>query len=257
MTRPIGRRTTAVGVALVVSACSGAGGSTSQAPPPTPPVAVVPATAAPSTTDAPVITTTTTAATTTERPYEGTIAPISGEIADRMAASWRPGCPVGLDELRYLQIRHWGLDGEVHDGELVVHADVAEALIAVFGRLYEARVPIERMRLVDDYGGDDARSMAANNTSAFNCREVAHRPGVWSHHAFGTAIDINPLVNPYVDGTFVDPPAAAPYADRTTQVPGGIYPGDIVTQAFADIGWGWGGDWAGARDYQHFSASGR
>ena len=189
--------------------------------------------------------------------FAATVRPIDEALAERMRSSWRPGCPVPLSALRYLSVRHWGVDGQVRDGELVVHTQYADALVSVFAELFEARFPVERMRLVDDYGGDDQASMRANNTSAFNCREVAGRPGVLSNHATGTAIDINPLLNPWVSGSRVDPPEGAPYADRSSLPPGGIAPGDAVTRAFARIGWGWGGDWPDSKDWQHFSASGR
>lgn len=183
--------------------------------------------------------------------------PIDADRAATMAFSWRPGCPVGLEDLRYLTVTHWNFDGEAVTGELIVHEDHADGVIEVMERLFEVGFPIERMELVDVYDGDDDRSMAANNTSAFNCREVAWRPGVWSNHALGTAIDVNPLVNPYVNGEVVLPPEGRIFADRSTPVAGGVYPGDAVVEAFAAIGWGWGGDWPGAKDWQHFSASGR
>jgi hypothetical protein len=111
--------------------------------------------------------------------------------------------------------------------------------------------------LVDVYDGNDNRSMVANNTSAFNCREVAGRPGVLSEHSLGGAIDINPLINPWVHYGAVDPPEAAKYADRNAKWKGAIYPDDEVVRAFAAFGWGWGGAWPDSHDYQHFSASGR
>lgn len=151
---------------------------------------------------------------------------------------------------------HWNYAGSVSTGELVVHADHATAVAGVFEKLFAARFPIERMELVDVYDGDDDRSMSANNTSGFNCREVAWKPGVWSNHAVGTAIDINPLVNPYVSSSRVLPPEGAAFSDRTVESLGGIYAGDVVTQAFTDIGWVWGGTWSSAKDWQHFSASG-
>lgn len=113
------------------------------------------------------------------------------------------------------------------------------------------------MRLVDAYGADDHRSMNADNTSAFNCREVAGRPGVWSRHAYGRAIDINPVENPYVSGSHVSPPAGRPYARRTPHRRGMIGPRSVVVRSFAGVGWEWGGFWAGTKDFQHFSASGR
>ena len=122
--------------------------------------------------------------------------------------------------------------------------------------LYAQRFPIERMQPIDVYGGDDNRSISANNTSAFNCRAVTGGTG-WSEHAYGRAIDVNPFVNPYVKGTTVLPPEAAPYADRSRRDPGMIHAGDPVVQAFLARGWKWGGYWTSLKDYQHFSTTGR
>lgn len=190
--------------------------------------------------------------------FAGTVAVIEEATADRMTSSWREGCPVPLEDLRLVTVSHWGYDGGVHTGELVVHVDHAADILAVMEELFATRYPMERMELVDVYGGDDDASMAANNTSAFNCREVAGRPGVWSQHAYGLAIDVNPLVNPYVraDGKVV-PPQGASFTDRSRPVPGLIVAGDTVVTAFESIGWTWGGTWRGGKDYQHFSASGR
>lgn len=188
--------------------------------------------------------------------FVGTVFEIDAVTAGRMTESFREGCPVGLDQLRLLSLSHWNYAGAVAQGELVVHADWADEVVTVFEALFDGGFPIERMEIVDVFEGSDDLSMAANNTSGFNCREVAFRPGVWSNHAFGTAIDINPLVNPLVDGDLILPPEAEPFIDRSVQVVGGIYAGDVVTQAFADIGWGWGGDWTSLKDWQHFSASG-
>jgi hypothetical protein len=111
------------------------------------------------------------------------------------------------------------------------------------------------MRLVDYFSADDERSMAADNTSAFNCRLV---PGttVWSQHSYGRAVDVNPLENPEVKDDVIDPPAAAPWADRRISAPGMIHHGDTAWKAFALVGWKWGGDWRSLQDYQHFSANG-
>jgi hypothetical protein len=177
--------------------------------------------------------------------------------ATRLESSWRPGCPVPLEDLRLLTLDHWGYDGVEHRGELVVHADQAEAVVEAFRRLYEARFPIERMVLVDEYGGDDAASTRANNTAGFNCRYVVGRPGAWSEHAFGRAIDVNPRVNPYL-GTpgLEDDPELAQYLDRSLADVGMIRPDDAAVRAFAATGWEWGGHWS-SPDYQHFSATGR
>ena len=189
--------------------------------------------------------------------FSASISEIDDATAARLTHSWREGCPVPLEALRLVSVTHWNYAGSATTGELIVHADVAADIVTVFDTLYGARFPIERMELVDAYGGDDDRSMAANNTSAFNCREVAWKPGVWSNHALGTAIDVNPLVNPYVSTSRVLPPEGAAFADRSIETLGGLYPGDVATAAFTDIGWGWGGTWSTAKDWQHFSVSGR
>jgi hypothetical protein len=172
--------------------------------------------------------------------------------------SWHRGCPVGLADLRLLSLTHWGFDGEVHRGRLVVNRDAATEMLGAMRSLYKLGYPIRQMRLVDAYGADDHRSMAADNTSAFNCRIVAGSPGVWSEHAYGRALDLNPLENPYVtESGYVSPPAGAPYADRSRHVPGLIHRGGPVVAAFAAVGWEWGGNWPWPRDYQHFSATGK
>ncbi|MGQ0825456.1 MAG: M15 family metallopeptidase [Actinomycetota bacterium] len=185
--------------------------------------------------------------------YGGVVAPVD---AARLSASWRAGCPVSREHLRLLTLPYVGYDGAEHTGEMVVHGDVADAVVGVLAQLFGARFPIARMELVDVYGGDDDRSMMTNNTSAFNCRAITGG-GRWSEHAYGKAVDINPVENPYVyrDGHVLDP-AAAPYTDRTRANPGMIKAGDVVVSAFYAIGWGWGGNFSSIKDYQHFSASG-
>jgi hypothetical protein len=190
-------------------------------------------------------------------PYDATIVGIDPSIAARMSYSWRAGCPVPLEDLRLLTLPHWNDGGQTARGELVVHADVADAMVEVFRQLYEQRFPIARMELVDVFQADDQASMRANNTSAFNCREIDGRPGTWSQHSYGRAVDVNPLVNPWVRGSQVDPPEGAPYADRSQRVPGGIYAGDAVVGAFESVGWKWGGYWSTSKDHQHFSANGK
>lgn len=189
--------------------------------------------------------------------FHGSAAVIDAATRARMTFSWRPGCPVPIEDLRRLTVDHWGFDGAVHRGELIVREDYADAVLGAMRSLFDARFPIARMELVDVYMADDRRSTAANNTSAFNCRRVAGS-GAWSEHAYGRAVDINPVQNPYVSGSgAVSPPAGAEYADRSRQAPGMIHAGDAVVRAFAAIGWSWGGGWKSAKDYQHFSATGR
>jgi hypothetical protein len=190
--------------------------------------------------------------------FRGTISKIGPELADRMTpTSWRPGCPVRLRDLRLLTLGHWGFDGEPKTGRLVVHEDVARDVRAVFRRLYAVGFPIRRMWLIDAYGGSDFRSIEADNTSAFNCRR-ATGSGNWSMHAYGLAVDVNPIENPYVESGRVYHERSKRYLDRSKRRKGMIRAGDAVVRAFASIGWGWGGSWAGSvKDYQHFSANGR
>jgi D-alanyl-D-alanine carboxypeptidase len=190
--------------------------------------------------------------------FHGRAEPIDAELRGRMnGVSWHRGCPVGFAELRLLSVSHWGFDGDVHRGRLVVNRDAAAAILGSMRALYRLHYPIRQMRLVDSYGGDDHRSMAADNTSAFNCRFVAGSPSVWSEHAYGRAIDVNPIENPYVtESGYASPPAGARFADRSRQARGLIHRGGPVVEAFAAAGWEWGGNWTWPRDYQHFSASG-
>ncbi|MEX2210904.1 MAG: M15 family metallopeptidase [Gaiellaceae bacterium] len=191
-------------------------------------------------------------------PFQGTISPIGPELRSTMTGlSWRPGCPVGFKRLRLLTVSHWTFAGGVRTGRVVVHESVAAPVLQALRRLYARRFPIRRLRLVDAYGADDFRSIEADNTSAFNCRRVAGTSR-WSLHAYGLAIDVNPIENPYVssDGS-VSHRASRPYVDRSRIRPGMAYAGGALVEAFRSIGWGWGGTWSGVKDYQHFSSTGR
>lgn len=172
--------------------------------------------------------------------------------------SWRPGCPVGPAQLRLVRLRFWGFDHRAHAGRIVVAASVADDVVSVFRKLYVARFPIRRMDPIDVFHGSDNASMAEDNTSGFNCRyAVATGPKRWSSHAFGTAIDVNTVENPYVLGGRVRPHNGAAYLDRSRYRPGMAVAGGMLVRAFASVGWGWGGTWSGSPDYQHFSGNGR
>jgi hypothetical protein len=190
--------------------------------------------------------------------FWATSEPIPPEMREQMLGNgYREDCPVGLDELRLIRMTHWTFDGRVVEGQLIVAAQVVEPVREAFAAAFDERFPIERMEPVHAYGGDDDRSMAANNTSAFNCRPVAGT-SQWSQHAYGTAIDVNPVQNPYVRGERVDPPAGREYVDRTRERPGMLEPGSALVRELHEHGWGWGGTWGGARkDWQHLSATGR
>ena len=186
--------------------------------------------------------------------FEASVDRVPDEVLER--STWGSGCPVGRDQLRYVTLTFWGFDEQPHTGELLVHHSVAEDLVGVFEALYEVQFPIEEMRIVALEELDAPPTGDGNNTTAFVCR-----PGVggatWSEHAFGLAVDVNPFHNPYVRGDLVLPELAGAYLDRDDHRPGMVQPGDVVTESFAAIGWGWGGTWRSSTDWMHFSASGR
>jgi hypothetical protein len=204
-------------------------------------------TAAPTTTSTMAPTTTT---TTVPAPRPASVTTVT---AADLGTTWRPGCPLGPERLRRIELDHLGFDGRTHRGALVVHEELVPQVIAVFDDLYRMGYPVEKMRTVDLYpGADDELSMRDNNTSAFNCRGI---PGSqsWSYHAYGRAIDLNPLLNPYIGRSgAVEPANAGPYVDRNRTDPGLLHAGDPAVLAFTDRGWRWGGDWRTPKDYQHF-----
>jgi D-alanyl-D-alanine carboxypeptidase len=155
--------------------------------------------------------------------------------------------------LRRVELNHLGFDAQTHRGQLIVHEDLVAEVIVIFEQLHRLRFPIEKMRTVDHYpGADDELSMRDNNSSAFNCRNIPGT-GRWSLHAYGRAIDLNPQLNPYVDGTGAFQPGnAEPYLDRNRIDPGLLHDGDPAVRAFTDRGWRWGGHWRTPKDYQHF-----
>lgn len=194
-------------------------------------------------------------AAATDPPYRAVVRTLSTqERADMTPAVWRRGCPVGLAALRHVSLPFVGFDGRVRRGALVVHNSAARDVVAVFRALYRARFPIRRVQPIQRYDGDDFASIEADNTSAFNCRRATGSSS-WSQHAFGRAIDLNPLENPYVAGETTSHPGSVPYLDRRPRR-GVIVEGGVVTRAFDARGWGWGGRWSGVVDYQHFSAEG-
>jgi D-alanyl-D-alanine carboxypeptidase len=193
----------------------------------------------------------------TGAPFAFTAKPLTSAQRHRLyGSSWRPGCPVGLGDLRVAGVPYVGFDGKAHRGELVVHRDAVGATRRAFGTLYAARFPIRRMRLVDAYGASDHRSIEADNTSAFNCRRATGATR-WSQHAYGRAVDVNPIENPYVyaDGTTTHA-ASRPYLDRSDHRKGMAYAGGVLVRAFTAAGWRWGGTWPRPTDFQHFSATG-
>jgi hypothetical protein len=178
------------------------------------------------------------------------------ERADMTPSVWRRGCPVPLSRLRHVSLSFVGFGGRARRGALVVNASVTRDVVAAFRQLYRARFPIRKMRPIQAYGGDDFRSIEADNTSAFNCRPATGSSN-WSNHAYGYAIDLNPLENPYVSGGRTSHRRSVPFLDRSPYRKGMIVEGGVVTRAFDARGWGWGGRWNEPVDYQHLSVNGR
>lgn len=166
--------------------------------------------------------------------------------------SYGEDAPVAREDLRYMTVLYWGTDGTAHKGELIVNKAIAQDTAEIFFELYRASYPIESIKLIDEYGGSDEVSMAKNNTSCFNARKMTGSD-TWSLHAYGLAIDINPLYNPYVgtDGTIL-PVTATQYADRNNSFVMKIDEQDYAYRTFAKHGFTWGGSWATVKDYQHF-----
>lgn len=165
--------------------------------------------------------------------------------------SFPEGCTVRRADLRYLTVRHYDAKGQVHTGHLVCNQSIADDLVDIFRRLYEARYPIERVQLIDDFDADDERSMAANNTSCFCYRSIQGSKKL-SKHAQGLAIDINPLYNPCVKGLSVQPRNGRRYADRARTFTYKIVKGDLLWRLFTEHGFIWGGSWRSLKDWQHF-----
>lgn len=166
--------------------------------------------------------------------------------------TWRPGCPVPINQLVLVKLSYWGFDKKTHEGMLIVHQDIAHEVVEIFRRLYQKKYPVEQMKLMEEYKGNDELSMQANNTSAFNCREVTNQPGIYSQHSYGRAIDINPLINPYVKGALILPQQAKNFASRKETYPGKIAENTPFYQLFKSYHWDWGGSWFDLQDYQHF-----
>jgi hypothetical protein len=191
--------------------------------------------------------------------FHSVVRPLSPAQESKLTGKyWHAGCPVGFSDLRVLTVVHWGFDGRTHTGQLVVNHDAAVKLALVFRRLYELRFPVRDMSFQHAY----RLKQPADISDAFECRQAVPSPcsggsgtGHWSEHAYGEAIDLNPVENPYVGCGMTRDAASRPYLDRSRLRPGMVTP--AVVDAFRSVGWGWGGSWSGStKDYMHFSASG-
>ena len=197
-------------------------------------------------------------------PFHSSVEPLPQPVRTQLKAGgfWHRGCPVALSGLRLLTVSTRGFDGRAHTGQLIVNARAARPLARVFRRLYALRFPIRHMRFADFYGPRRERPRGGDVSASFECRQAVPSPcsggtgtGTWSMHAYGLAVDLNPRENPYVGCGQSRDPTAQSYRDRSRRRPGMV--GGRTVRAFASVGWGWGGAWAGdTKDYMHFSSTG-
>jgi len=191
--------------------------------------------------------------------FSATISPITPQIKNRMLKghSYHKGCPISINDLRYIKLKYIGFDNKEHTGELIVNKSVANDVVDIFKKLYQIRYPIRRMELVSNYNGSDFASIEADNTSAFNCRFVDGTTK-WSNHTYGKAIDINPLENPYVSKSgYTAHKKSKKFVIRkrvnnTAEYKALILKNDPIVKFFKNHGWRWGGNWRCCKDYQHF-----
>jgi len=192
---------------------------------------------------------------------DGTVSRISVEHCSVMRArkvlKSRPTVP--CDRLRQVNFSYFGFDDQLHDdGQLVVMDVAADHVRQIFNALRDKHFPIARAKLMENYDGDDDASMADDNTSAFNDRTIKGSASQ-SLHAYGLAIDLNPLQNPFVvrggKTAQVEPTAGGEYLDRSNPRNGMA---ESVIEIFADHGFLiWGGRWRNPIDYQHFQVDRR
>lgn len=185
--------------------------------------------------------------------------PLSEDVISRISGiSYVENPNISLDELRYLSLLYVDFNGDTQHGEMICNESIAQDLMEIFYELYNNDYRIESIKLIDEFEGDDTKSMLANNTSCFNYRVVEGSKKL-SNHAYGLAVDINPFYNPYItykDGiTKISPEGSEEYADRTKDFPYKIDSNDLAYQLFTQHGFKWGGNWNSVKDYQHFERS--
>ena len=204
--------------------------------------------------EAPATQTTEDANTATDVQEDFYISEITDEIFGRIKGkSFKDDCTLPREDLRYLHVLHKDIDGNVHEGEMIVNKHIADDVLDILREFFENDYPIERMRLVDEYDADDELSMEDNNSSSFNFRFISHTTRISKH---GLGLAVNTLYNPYtkvVDGErIIEPITGEPYLDRDASFDYKIEPGDLCYRLFIEHGFEWGGDWTDRKDYQHF-----
>ncbi|MDD5548692.1 MAG: M15 family metallopeptidase, partial [Sulfurovaceae bacterium] len=168
------------------------------------------------------------------------------------------GCPVEIEDLRIVNVKYYNFENKIKNGDLIVHKDASSDVVKIFDDLFAIKYPIRQIVPIHNFNSNDFASIEADNTSAFNCRKATGENS-WSKHAYGKAIDINPIENPFI---FKDGHTAHDKSlkfknriHKNLQDPQDIallLPNDEAVKIFAKHGWGWGGSWSGTKDYQHF-----
>lgn len=185
--------------------------------------------------------------------YKSSIQPIPAPVAAEMEKfSWWPRCPVGLDQLAYVTLTHWGFDQKKHQGVLIVNRKVAQEVVSIFKELFMQHFPIESIEPRYSFGNNAFTLLLSNSSAGFMCRSMVGNSNKYSLHSYGLAIDINPGQNPYIKGNVVIPWLGLMYVARHHKTRGMIMANDAVVHAFQKRGWTWGGDWRTRKDYMHF-----
>jgi hypothetical protein len=171
---------------------------------------------------------------------------------------WTPECLISLERLKLLTVTYNDFDNKPQQGEIIVLDVIAEETIMIFKKLLDIKFPIYKMRLIDEYSGDDEASMEDNNSSCFNYRKIAGST-LLSLHGLGMAIDINPLQNPYLvldkENAIVKvyPREGMNYINRNKDYIGKVEP---IVDIFKQYGFqAWGGNWGEPIDYHHFQVN--
>jgi hypothetical protein len=178
--------------------------------------------------------------------------PELGNLYQNMKKTLPLMCHQALDELDYVTVKYWGFDNREYQGALLIHRELSRDIVYIFDELYSKHFPIYKMQSPEIILFSEDEIMAKNITVSFNCREVTGQQGILSQHSYGRAIDINPLINPYVKGKLIIPPQGEEHIARNAFHPGKITQHSFIYALFTSRGWDWGGNWNDLQDFQHF-----
>jgi hypothetical protein len=161
-------------------------------------------------------------------------------------------CPVSAQDLSVVNIPYWGLDHQTHQGKLIIHKSIQQEMTQIFKTLYISHFPIAKIKPLEDYHFDEKKALEDNDTFGYSCRRMTGNNHKFSKHAYGLAVDINPVFNPYIKNNIILPSNSVAYLVRDLHRPGMILPESNIVETFKKYGWQWGGDWHSLKDYQHF-----